>query len=147
MNTNGYLLSDLPITNDPAALINAIEYCNGILTELAPHMLVDCATFGVSDQMGVTEATKQLEIGFTSSSFVRFLVEQIRTEGSMRFGAVTSLVHDHCRDVPTPYRSDVKQAVKNMYNWLCYYFEDLSWDVPGARSQVIHSNRGDSRID
>lgn len=141
MDANDYLLSDLPTTSHPSRLIAAIQSSDWHSNAFTPQMLTDCVTFGVTDQMSCSEAIAQLESGFKSSPFVIFVTEEIRREGSMRFGAVTSLVHSHCRDVPTPYRSDVKAIVENLYNWLCHYFDDLSWDIPGARSQVIRTNR------
>ena len=137
---NLYLLSDLPATSRPSDLIRGIRDSERI-SSLSEQMVIDCVTFGVDESMSSKNAIDQLSAGFRSSQFVRVVVEEIRKEGSMSFGAMTSFVHRYCRDVPAPYRSEVKRTVKKLYNWLCYFFEDLSWDIPGARSQVIRTSR------
>ena len=134
------LLSDLPATKHPSQLLDRLKkYSEN--NHLSECMAIDCITLGFKEHMSSEEAERQLSRGFRESPFVRLVVEEIRREGSMSFGAMTSFIHDHCRDVPAPYRSEVKETVNTLYNWLCFYFEDLSWDVPGARSQVIRSNR------
>lgn len=135
-----FLLSDLPATKEPAALIRAIRDCERI-SDLPEQMVIDCVTFGIKEGMTAEAANSQLSAGFRASPFVRVVLEEIREAGSLSFGAMTSLIHDYCRDVPAPYRSEVKETVNTLYNWLCFYFDDLSWDVPGSRSQVIRTNQ------
>lgn len=135
-----FLLSDLPATKRPEDLINKIQACVCI-SDLPERMLIDCVTFGIKEGMIYTNVISQLSIGFRSSPFVQVVLSEIRKRGSMSFGEMTSFIHNHCRDVPAPFRSEVKEAVGTLYNWLCFFFEDLSWDVPGARSQVIRTSR------
>jgi hypothetical protein len=135
-----FLLSDLPATKHPSDLIREIRACDRI-SELPEQMVIDCVTFGVKEGMSPETAIEQLSVGFQSSPFVRVVLEEIREEGSLSFGAMSSFIHDYCRDVPASYRSEVKETVNTLYNWLCFFFDDLSWDVPGARSQVIRTNR------
>ena len=135
-----FLLSDLPATTEPTDLLDGLRRCRNI-SKLPEQNVIDCITFGVRESMSSEDAARQLSLGFRSSPFVRVVLEEIRREGSMSFGAMTSFIHDYCKDVPAPYRSEVKQTVNTLYNWLCFFFDDLSWNVPGARSQVIRSNR------
>lgn len=135
-----FLLSDLPATTQPEDLINGIQFC-GRIADLPEQMVIDCITFGIKEGMSIETATRQLSIGFRSSPFVSVVLEEIRKEGSLSFGEMTSFIHHYCRDVPAPYRSEVKKTVNTLYNWLCFFFDDLSWDVPGSRSQVIRTSR------
>jgi hypothetical protein len=75
--------------------------------------------------------------GFLSNVFVKKIIDHIKQAGSLRFGEVTTWIHTNCRDVPVPYRWEVKQATHVLYNWLAYYVPEISWSVPGQRSQVI----------
>jgi len=138
MSSELFLLSDLPATKKPELLASTILRADET-SRLAASVLADCVNFGIS-LCGSEDIEEKLKIGFRNSSFVKAIVAEIRSKQSMSFGAVSSFVHDRCRDVPLPYRSDVKQRVNTLYNWLCYFFDDLTWDVPGARSQVIRSS-------
>jgi hypothetical protein len=135
-----FLLSDLPASKDPSELLRLLESGRSI-SSLPESMAIDCVTFGVRELMSNDQALRQIAVGFRSSPFVCAVVREIRRQGSMSFGAMTSFIHNSCRDVPSPYRFEVKQAVNTLYNWLCFFFEDLSWSVPGTRSQVIRTNR------
>lgn len=84
-------------------------------------------------------AMSVIEANFKSNEFVRSVVQQIIAAGEpgLRFGAVTQFIHQTCRDIPLPYRSEVKVSVQNLYVWLDYFFDEISWSVPGRWSQVI----------
>jgi hypothetical protein len=135
-----FLLSDLPATKEPVDLLTRLERGDDF-SSLPEPMAIDCVTFGVRESMSKDQAKHQISSGFRSSPFIIAVVSEIRRQGSMSFGAMTSFIHNSCRDVPSPYRFEVKRAVNTLYNWLCFYFDDLSWSVPGARSQVIRTNR------
>ena len=137
LREQGFLLSDLPATRSPELLLNAINDS----TNMQEAQLIDCVNYGVTENMTCKDAADQLRNGFMRKPFIELIVAEIRSYGSMRFGAVSRFIHDQCRDVPSPYRSDVKTRVSTLYNWLEYFFDDLSWDVPGSRSQVIRSTR------
>jgi hypothetical protein len=139
MRSKKFLLSDLPATKNPELLLSTILRSRGE-SKIVPSAMADCVNFRISPG-STNNIEDELASNFCNSSFVKSIVAEIRSKESMSFGAVTTFVHDRCRDVPLPYRSDVKERVNTLYNWLCYFFEDLSWDVPGARSQVIRSNR------
>lgn len=66
------------------------------------------------------------------------LVEFIKEQKSARFGAVNDWIHSKCSDVPLPYRWEIKENTNILYNWLDYFFDEIRWDVPGVRSQVIY---------
>lgn len=135
-----FLLSDLPSVNCPRTLIDTLLQHDGPICALPPKVLFDCITLHINERMSEKDLESHIRQYFTGNLFVRFVVNEIRRNGSMSFGAVTSLVHTHCRDVPCPNRGDVKICVQNLYNWLVYFFQDLTWYVPGQRSQVIRSN-------
>ena len=137
-NKKEFLLSDLPATPEPEEFIKTLSALND-LSCLPEPMRIDCVSYGIDCLMPEPEILETLSSTFCSSPFVMMIVEKIRQEGSMRFGAVSTTIHDHCEDVPAPCRRDVKQRVNTLYNWLCFFFDDLTWDIPGGRSQVIRS--------
>lgn len=74
---------------------------------------------------------------FLAHAFVREVIEHVRSSGSLRFGEMVAWIHSRCRDVPVPFRWEVKHATSALYNWLAFYVPEISWSVPGQRSQVI----------
>ena len=134
-----FLLSDLPAMKDPREVL-------AVLSDL-PHSWLDgdvkwrfvndCCNYALVPGMDREAAEDNLKKSFREAPFVKAIAEEIRRCEAMRFGAVADFVHSNCRDVPVPYRRDVKECVNTLYNWLAFCFDDLAWDVPGARSQVI----------
>ena len=138
LGSKKFLLSDLPVTKNPEAFISAIANTNNT-SKLPPTIVADSVNYRIRPS-SEEDVEKALVVTFCQSPFVEAIASEIRARESMSFGAVSSFVHDRCRDVPVPYRSDVKERVNTLYNWLCFFFEDLTWSVPGARSQIIRSN-------
>ena len=62
----------------------------------------------------------------------------IKNERSARFGQVNEWITELCSDKPTPYRWELKSSTNKLYDWLDYFFDEISWDVPGRHSQVIY---------
>lgn len=139
-----YTISALPATETPARLA---QYYLGIATEpftpdeirRAAHDLV---TFGISPGLSSIEFDAQLGEAFRSTPFVGEFVTFLQSNNSLRFGAVNDWLHRMCEDVPLPYRWELKENTRIFYNWLVWYFSpDITWHVPGQRSQVIYWQR------
>lgn len=74
---------------------------------------------------------------FVNHAFTRAIVSLIQEERSARFGLVNEWMTTNCSDKPTPYRWEMKSVTRRLYDWLDYFFPEISWDVPGAHSMVI----------
>jgi len=98
------------------------------------HDLVHFGALGVEDRDAIL---KRIGERFLSQPFVRQIINHVRESGTMRFGEMAAWIHSRCRDVPVPFRWEVKEATRAMYNWLAYYVSEISWSVPGQRSQII----------
>jgi len=62
----------------------------------------------------------------------------IRNEGSLRFGKLNSWITNLCSDKPVPYRWELKSSTNKLYDWLDYFYNEISWNIPGDHSQVIY---------
>ncbi|MDF1788175.1 MAG: hypothetical protein P1U82_20095, partial [Verrucomicrobiales bacterium] len=135
-----FLVSELPASDKPEAFLEAVS--NYVQKqEMCPRMLHDIGTLKLTENdLRSKELRNILMREFRNRAFVELIVEEIRSHPSLNFGAVTSFVHNMSQDVPLPYRSNIKEAIARLYPWLDYCFEDLSWSVPGAQSQVIKSS-------
>ena len=60
---------------------------------------------------------KKLSDAFQSTNCYKWLSEILAKSDSLRFGAVTLLLHDAILDDPKPYRKDVKSFVSNLFRW------------------------------
>ena len=83
------------------------------------------------------EFFEQLEANFKSHPFVRSVAELVEREGSLRFGVVNEWITEECTDKPVPFRWEMKPATNRLYDWLEFFFDEISWNVLGQRSQVI----------
>lgn len=135
-----FLVSELPASGSPEAFLEAVS--NYVQKqEMCPRMLHDIGTLKLTENDLRNKDLREILIkAFQNQSFEKRIVEEIRSVPSMNFGAVTAFVHNMAQDVPLPYRSNIKEAIARLYPWLEYCFEDLSWSVPGAMSQVIKSS-------
>lgn len=135
-----FLISELPASNSPQAFLAAVSnYLQN--KEMCPRMLHDVGTYKFNNcDLQSADLDEKLIHAFQNQAFVKHIVAKIRSEPYMNFGAVTAYVHNVAQDVPLPYRSSIKESIATLYNWLSHCFEDLSWSVPGAQSQVIKSS-------
>jgi len=106
----------------------------------------DTSIYHLSGQQSPEDFEGSLKVAFRKHPFISRLVSMLKTEGSMRFGAVNSWIHQNCTDVPLPYRWKIKENTRVLYNWLAFFFEEISWDIPGQHSQVLYWRGGTSRL-
>ena len=47
-------------------------------------------------------------------------------------------IHNNCSDKPALRRKNPTLTIQALYRWLDYFFEEITWDVPGAYFQVTY---------
>lgn len=134
-----YTISSLPATESPIWL--ADFYANHNPADFTPEQVRrashDLVTFGISPGLSQVEFHTQLGQSFCKSPFVTDFVALLKTERSLRFGAVNDWIHQKCEDVPLPYRWEIKENTAMFYDWLAHFISEISWDRP-RHSQVIY---------
>ena len=133
-----FTLVSLPATPDPEVVAafgvgNTVAGCGSDVNRIM-HDLVEFGGTGKSDAKAILLAMGERFLG---QPFIKQVIAHIKESGSLRFGEMTAWIHAHCLDVPVPYRWEIKEATYVLYNWLTYYVPEISWSVPGQRSQVI----------
>ena len=83
----------------------------------------------------------QVVEAFRKAPFVVAFVDLLKSMKRIRFGTVNAWIHHKCEDVPLPYRWEIKENTRTLYDWLAYFFPEITWDVPGRHSQVIYWNK------
>ena len=132
--TKKYSSLDLPSIESPEVFFQIMENKNSYSQETLIKYYKDCYIFGI---FKINER-KLLESKFKANLLIAKFLEVLKNKGYMRFGEVTDFFHNNISDRPLPFRSDIKEKVNILYNWLSYYFDEVSWKIPGARSQVIY---------
>jgi hypothetical protein len=136
-----FTLASLPATDGPDEL--ADFYFNPTVfqrrSESVRRAFQDLATFAIPLGLSRVEFEKTLGNAFRTNPFVLDFVEYLRTEKSLRFGAVNTWIYEKCEDVPLPYRWEIKANTHAFYNWLAHFYREVTWDRPNY-SQVIYWN-------
>jgi hypothetical protein len=97
----------------------------------------DLITYSIPKGLDRNEFFTLLGANFKSSPFIEALVSHIRTERTLRFGAVNAWIAENCSDSPRPFRRDLKTTTRHLYNWLSYFFDEIRWDQPNV-SMIIY---------
>jgi hypothetical protein len=134
-----FTIQTLPASETPTALIDF--YLRGDFQESKPELYRrfahDLAIYQVPIGLDMDALKKFLINAVKDHPFIVSFVAELRQQSSMSFGAVTAWLHDHCEDVPVPYRYVVKDSVRTLFNWLEFAYQEISWDTP-RYAQVIY---------
>jgi hypothetical protein len=136
-----FLISQLPMSLSPddfyEVAINSDDY-ESLEQNCAAH---DIALFAINPYQEYTSFKLELKNKFNAHPFILALKEHIKSHDSqsLRYGGVVEWIQNYTTTVPTPIRWDIKQQqiVNILYTWICEFDSNFSWNVPGARSEVI----------
>ena len=74
---------------------------------------------------------------FQKSNAFKWLSNLLLTRQSMRFGEVSSCMHNSILDDPLPYRKEIKELVANLFAWFAMIDGEFEVFRP-SHTQVIH---------
>ena len=131
----------LPASESPEALFQfySANTASGPPIEESAEFIHDIIIYSIPAELAESEFYTVLGERFRTHPFTLSLVSYIQSEGSVRFGAVNAWITEHCSDSPRPYRRDMKTTTRHLYNWLTYFYDEISWDTPNY-SMVIYWN-------
>jgi hypothetical protein len=135
-----YTIGSLPASQTPAAFqafylsVDRTPYNSEDLRRAA-H---DLALYRVPAGLEGTEFNDRVAAVFKMTPFVVDFVEYLKHHGTLRFGAVNNWIHEKCEDVPLPYKWEIKENTRILYNWLAHFYAEIEWNIPGEHSQVIY---------
>ena len=141
-----FLINQLPMTSSPELLykIYSGEIQNELEMDCAAH---DLELYRIIIDLSEIEFFDHLKNVFNQHPFIEKFKEAIKLctndrnpdrSGSMQFGAVRRWFSDNTTTVPTPRSFELNNYIKILYVWICYFDDNYSWKVPGARSEVIY---------
>ena len=133
-----FTISSLPAVESPERLAELyFSPGAGESAEEIRRAAHDLAVFNIPEGLDPDNFNERLALGFKGSPFVSAFVNLLKEIGSLRFGAVADWLHQHCEDVPLPYRWEIKANTRILYDWLEYFFMEIRWHRP-RHSQVIY---------
>ena len=140
LDSKTFTISSLPATQTPRRLA---EYYSGIAAssfsaEEVRRSAHDFSAFRIPPDLDRAEFDTCLREAFRAVPFVVEFVAFLKEHGSLRFGAVNNWIHEKCEDVPLPYKWEIKENTRILYNWLEHFYPEIEWTIPGAHSQVIY---------
>lgn len=139
--TPDFSILSLPATDSPSELVALYSGGKTMAAESVSAYMNDVTLFGIPNGLEAGLLLDYLEERFTSQPFTQAIVALIKEAGSARFGLVNKWLQSNCSDKPTPYRWELKPATNRLYNWLEYFYDEISWDRP-QHSMVIRWDAG-----
>ena len=79
-----------------------------------------------------------MEQNFKAHPFIITAVDYVKKNKSVRFGEMNNWIKSNCSDTPTPYRWEIKSTTNKLYDWLKFFYDEIDWNIPGKRSQIIY---------
>ena len=142
-----FAISDFPATQSPNKFFDFYQADEGSLTLFQRSALEqDRSTFKVPSGLSKKQLWQRLELGLRSQKYVKHILQWVERESSLRFGELARWAHNNCQDRPVPYRKDVKTYLNHLYDWMEELLPEVSWHVPGQRSQILKWNKINNKI-
>lgn len=134
-----YLLSMLPASANPEDLISYCSNNGPHKPNYSMEFAHDIIEYNLDHGKTKEQLEQKLVLEFKKNPFVTAIIKHLKHEQSLSFGAMASYIHNNCKDVPAPYRRDVKSCTANLFEWLEFFYDEISWNRPNY-SQVIYWN-------
>jgi len=136
-----FLISQLPMSTSPDILLDTYFGDSDEREIDVRCMLHDMATFNIVTNQDRDMMKEQLKNNFNSHEFIISLKNAIKESQrkSLNYGSVVRWIQENTTTVPTPRSWELKkdEIVNILYDWICYFDDDFSWDRPG-HSQIIY---------
>jgi hypothetical protein len=142
-NTNKkFLVSQLPSVDSPELLFKNYSSIKLDVLEKEDELrtIHDLNLFNIPAGLNQDDFYRLLINGFIANPFIKAIVDHIQELESISFGSLTAWLHNNCQDVPVPYRSEIKELVVILYNWMPLMCKEISVSIPGRHSQVLTWN-------
>ena len=132
----------LPATQSPEYLYEIYKNPTQYIDEpdVYAEFVHDLVLYNLTNALDADKFIPELAQRFKRHAFIQEIVSFIERKGSVRFGEINGWITEQCTDKPTPYRWNLKRSTNRLYNWLSYFYEEITWDIPGSHSQVIYWN-------
>tara|TARA_Y100001954_G_C15784555_1_gene591756 strand:+ start:938 stop:1894 length:957 start_codon:yes stop_codon:yes gene_type:complete len=99
----------------------------------------DLVKYGIkSEGLSREQFFAELEANFKQVAFVGAFVEYLKSHDSLNFGKARKWLSQNCSERPAPKPWEMSTVLNRLYDWLQELYDEITWDVPGRRSEVIY---------
>lgn len=143
--TKAFSWLSLPASENPEALFEFYETLNANIAptkDVAVYMH-DLVLYRMPQGLGRSQFYELLRSRFAQHPFIVAMVELLQKEKTARFGLVNEWLQSNCSDKPTPYRWELKNTTRRLYDWLVYFFPEITWDQPN-HSMILRWNASET---
>ena len=137
---DAFLLSQLPMSESVDSLYDVYSDLN-LTQDKKIYAIHDIVLYNIPYKLSKTEFNNYLSDVFNNHSFIISLKDFIKNSSrkSVRYGEVVNWIRENTTTVPTPRNFEIKEKiiVNILYDWICYFDEDFTWNRPN-HTQVIY---------
>lgn len=142
-----FLINQLPMSSSVELLYDIYRESKSIDLEIncAAH---DLQLYKIKSGLNRDDFMIQLKSNFNNHPFIVKFKQTVKNSidnrgrsernGRMLFGSVRKWFSENTTTVPTPRPYELNEYIKILYNWICLFDDNYTWDVPGSRSEVIY---------
>jgi hypothetical protein len=142
---DSFLISQLPMSESPEILFEKINSVTNLNDEELSIVSHDMILYNLNPTMLESVFDNHLRNEFNNHPFVLKFKDFVKSQPnqSIHYGGCVNWIQVNTTTVPTPRSWEMKRQyiVNNLYDWVCYFDKDFSWNIPGNRSQVIYYNK------
>ena len=115
-----------------------LSVCNILKSDANEFELHDLEIFDLLN-IKVEDRKKILSLNFRKSHAYIWIEKKLKQRpDGIFFGELSKLIHESLYDDPTPYRRQVKELQKNLYDYLKFLdYDNIKIDVPHSHSERI----------
>ena len=112
------------------------------------YLIHDMALYDIPNGLSESIFISHIKEKFNTHPFILELKNYINHSDrqSLNYGSVVRWIQNNTTTVPTPRSWEIKQEqiVNILYEWICFFDNNYSWDIPGRKTQVIYYQKGNS---
>lgn len=137
-----FLLSNLPMTENIKELYIGYSQPQKISDDKLKYIAHDLELYEVPSGLNENIFYNHIENVFNNHPFITKLKGyiEISVNQSLSYGNIVRFIQKNTTTVPTPRSWELKQKqiVNILYDWICDLDDNLYWNIPGEKSQVIY---------
>ena len=136
-----FLTSQLPMSFEINQLYQLYKNPVNLIEKEQLCLSHDLILYEIPIDLNEKDFFKLLKTNFNKHPFIDLLKKHIQEQQSLNYGGVVRFIQEKTTTVPTPRSWELKkkQIVNILYEWICYFNINYTWDRP-TYSQVIYFN-------
>lgn len=132
------LLSYLPATKSLLELYAVISNSDASCEKRCHKVEHDMALFSICVEDSIETMREKSKRAMKDNVFISSFLDRIGEK--ICFGEATRWIHNECKDVPTPYRKDIKELVGNLFRWIAQTNDEYKLVEPNYSQCLVKTS-------